>query len=197
VFVFEVRFLVPGSGFRVPGSGFRVRSSEFGRSGFAVRRAAQGSELVISRQYPDRPFVGVGAVIVDGDRVVLVRRRFEPLAGRWTLPGGAVEAGETLPACVAREMREETDLAVAVGPVIDVFDRITRDADGRVQYHYVLVDYVCWPTGGELRAGSDVDAAVWVHPSELAGFAVAGETIAVIERGLELVRSAGTGSGGA
>jgi len=90
----------------------------------------------VSREYPDRPFVGVGAVIVDDRaRVLLVKRRFEPLAGQWSLPGGAVDVGETLEACVSRELREETGLDVEVGPVIEVFDRIMHDAAGRVQYH--------------------------------------------------------------
>ena len=155
-----------------------------------------------SRQYPDRPFVGVGAVIVStsleagrstslepgGARVVLIRRRFEPLAGEWSLPGGIVEAGETLDACVAREMREETGLEVEVGPVIEVFDRITRDDEGRVRYHYVLVDYLCWPSGGTLRAGSDVDAAVWADPSDLSAYHLTGKVTTVIARALELAR---------
>lgn len=142
------------------------------------------------RDYPDRPFVGVGAVIVEGTRVVLVRRGSEPLAGQWSLPGGAVEIGETLDACVVREMVEETGLQVAVGPVIEVFDRITRDAEGRVQYHYVLVDYLCWPVEGTLQAGSDVDAAVWADVSELSGYHLASTATAVIMRGLEFARDA-------
>jgi ADP-ribose pyrophosphatase YjhB (NUDIX family) len=142
------------------------------------------------RRYPDRPFIGVGAVIVDGPRVVLVRRGAEPLRGQWSLPGGAVEIGETLEACVAREMVEETGLEVAVGPVIDVFDRITRDDEQRVQYHYVLVDYLCWPVSGALRAGSDVDAAVWADASELSGYHLASKATAVIMRALELARDA-------
>ena len=142
------------------------------------------------RDYPDRPFVGVGAVIVDGTRVVLVRRGSEPLAGQWSLPGGAVEIGETLDVSVVREMVEETGLQVAVGPVIDVFDRITRDAEGRVQYHYVLVDYLCWPVEGTLQAGSDVDAAVWADVSELSGYHLASTATAVIMRALELARDA-------
>ena len=142
------------------------------------------------REYPDRPFVGVGAVIVDGTRVVLVRRGSEPLAGQWSLPGGAVEIGETLAASVVREMVEETGLQVAVGPVIEVFDRITRDAEGRVQYHYVLVDYLCWPVEGTLQAGSDVDAAVWADVSELSGYHLASTATAVIMRALELARDA-------
>ena len=144
----------------------------------------------MNREYPDRPFVGVGAVIVDRRRVVLVRRRSAPLAGEWSLPGGAVETGETLESCVAREMLEETGLQVEVGPVIEVFDRITRDEEGRVQFHYVLVDYLCWPAGGALQAGSDVDAAVWADVSELTGYHLANEARAVIARALELARDA-------
>ena len=147
-----------------------------------------------SRQYPDRPFVGIGAVIVNlatsleagGTRVVLIRRRFEPAAGEWSLPGGVVEAGETLDSCVAREMLEETGLAVQIGPVIEVFDRITRDEDGRVRYHYVLVDYLCWPSGGTLVAGSDVDAAVWADVSDLSAYHLTEKAMAVIARALEL-----------
>ena len=140
----------------------------------------------MNRTYPDRPFVGVGAVIVNGTRVVLIRRRFEPLAGEWSLPGGVVEAGETLDSGVAREMREETGLEVEIGPVIEVFDRITRDDDGRVRYHYVLVDYLCWPSAGTLRAGSDVDAAVWADASDLPAYHLTEKATAVIARALEL-----------
>ena len=139
-----------------------------------------------SRAYPDRPFVGVGAVIVHQGRVVLIKRRFEPLAGQWSLPGGAVDVGETLVECVAREMLEETGLVVEVGPVVEVFDRIIRDGDGRVQFHYVLVDYVCRPIGGTLQAGSDVAEAVYAEPAELAGFALADPATAVIQRALVL-----------
>ena len=145
-----------------------------------------------SRAYPDRPFVGVGAVIVDeGARVLLVQRRFEPLAGQWSLPGGAVDVGETLAECVAREMREETGLEVQVGPVIEVFDRIMHDAEGRVQYHYVLVDYVCRPAGGTLCAASDVADAVWADHGALAGYHLTDKAVAVIGQGIALAREAG------
>lgn len=139
-----------------------------------------------SRAYPDRPFVGVGGVIVDQGRVVLIKRRFEPLAGQWSLPGGAVDIGETLVECVAREMLEETGLVVEVGPVIEVFDRIIRDPEGRVQFHYVLVDYVCRPVGGMLAASSDVADAVWAAPADLPAFNLADPATAVILRGLAL-----------
>ena len=113
------------------------------------------------RKYPPRPVVGVGAVILHDDRVVLIQRKYEPLAGQWSLPGGTLELGESLEAGVAREIGEETGLDVEVGPVVEVFDRILLDAGGRVQYHFVLVDYLCRPIGGQLQAGSDVDDAVW------------------------------------
>jgi len=143
-----------------------------------------------TRQYPERPIVGVGAVIVDDGKVVLIKRRYEPLQGQWSLPGGAVEIGETLEAAVAREMVEETGLDVVVGPVIEVFDRIMRDEGERVRYHYVLVDYLCWPIAGELRAGSDVDAAVLVDPADLNGYGLTAKATAVIERALQLARDA-------
>jgi ADP-ribose pyrophosphatase YjhB (NUDIX family) len=141
-----------------------------------------------TRKYPDRPFVGVGGVIVHAGRVVLVKRRFEPLAGQWSIPGGAVEAGETLEACLAREMIEETGFEVEVGPVVEVLDRITRDEQGRVLYHFVLIDYLCRPISGALRAGSDVAEAVLAEPSDLPQYALTDKATAVIERALEMAR---------
>jgi 8-oxo-dGTP diphosphatase len=143
-----------------------------------------------SRQYPERPIVGVGAVIVQDGKIVLIRRRYEPLAGQWSLPGGTLELGETLEAGTAREMLEETGLVVDVGPVIEVFDRIKLDETRRVRYHFVLVDYLCWPVSGELRAGSDVDAAVLVAPQDLGPYHLTPKATAVIERALQLAREA-------
>jgi 8-oxo-dGTP diphosphatase len=140
------------------------------------------------RRYPDRPYVGIGGIIVHEGRVVLVKRRFEPLAGQWSIPGGAVETGETLDACLIREMAEETGFVVEVGPVVEVLDRITHDNGGRVLYHFVLIDYLCWPVGGELRAGSDVAEAVLAEPSELAQFQLTEKALSVIERALEMAR---------
>ena len=140
------------------------------------------------RRYPDRPYVGIGGIIVHEGRVVLVKRRFDPLAGQWSSPGGAVETGEALEACIVREMSEETGFLVEVGPVVEVLDRITTDDDGRVLYHFVLIDYLCWPIGGELRAGSDVAEAVLAEPSELAQYALTEKALAVIERALEMAR---------
>ena len=142
-----------------------------------------------TRLYPERPIVGVGAVILDEEgRVVLIRRRYEPLKGQWSLPGGTLELGETLEAGVAREIREETGLEVAVGPVVEVFDRIMLDDEQRVRYHFVLVDYLCRPISGSLLAGSDVDDAVAVDPSELGPYQLTAKARAVIQRALELAR---------
>ena len=141
-----------------------------------------------SRQYPERPIVGVGAVIVDAGKVVLVKRRYEPLAGQWSLPGGTLELGETLKAGAAREIREETGLHVEVGPIIEVFDRIMLDDERRVRYHFVLVDYLCRPVRGELQAGSDVDDAALVAPESLGPYNLTDKARAVIARALELDR---------
>ncbi len=137
-----------------------------------------------SRIYPARPIVGVGAVVLDAGDVVLIRRRYEPLAGRWSLPGGTLEVGETLEVGVAREILEETGLEVRVGPVIEVFDRIIRDEDSRVRYHFVLIDYLCWPVGGQLQSGSDVDEAILVPVSQLEKFDLTEKAMGVIERAL-------------
>jgi len=145
---------------------------------------------VNARQYPERPIVGVGAVVVRDGAVLLVKRRHEPLAGCWSLPGGTLELGETLEAGVARELLEETGLEVEVGPVIEVFDRIMLDDERRVRYHFVLVDYLCWPIRGELLAGSDVEKAVFVDPHALEPYDLTDKARAVIGRALELDRDA-------
>ena len=143
-----------------------------------------------TRKYPDRPYVGVGAVIVQGGQVLIVKRKYDPLAGQWSLPGGGVELGESLEDSVVREMREETGLDIEVGPVIEVFDRITRDSNGDVRYHFVLVDYLCWPVGGELRASSDVEDARFVDPADLPQYNLTLKASQVIDRALELDQQA-------
>ena len=141
----------------------------------------------MDRLYPTRPIVGVGGVVVTAEgQVVLVRRATEPLAGQWSLPGGAVEIGETLVGAVAREVREETGLEVDVGSVVEVIDRIFADEDGRIRHHYVLVDYLCRPRGGQPRAGSDADEVVAVDPRALEAYALGARTRAVIQRALTM-----------
>jgi ADP-ribose pyrophosphatase YjhB (NUDIX family) len=142
---------------------------------------------VSQRLYPARPIVGVGAVVVDDDRVLLIKRKYEPLALRWSLPGGGLEVGERLEVGVARELLEETGLIVRVGPVIEVFDRILRDDDGRVKYHFVLVDYLCVAVGGSLQAGDDVSEAEWVRFDALAPYQLTDKTIEIITRARAMV----------
>lgn len=134
------------------------------------------------REYPDRPIVGVGAVIVDQGHVLLVKRGSPPLLGEWSLPGGVVELGETLRAAAEREAREETGLIVKAGEVLEVLDRIIPGKDAAPQYHYVLIDFLCTMHGGELRAGGDAADVVWVHESDLAEFKLEQPAVEVIRK---------------
>lgn len=119
----------------------------------------------MQREYPDVPLVGVGAVIVQNGRVLLIRRGSEPMKGRWSIPGGLVEVGETLIQATARECLEETGLQVEPVMLIELLDRIHRE-EARVRYHYVIADYLCRVTGGQPRAGSDASAVYWAEPAE-------------------------------
>lgn len=134
------------------------------------------------RQYPPHPLLGVGAIIFEGDQVLLVERAGEPLKGWWSIPGGLLETGETLEAAIAREVREETGLAVQVVSRFDIFERIMRDAAGRAEYHYVLVDYICRVTGGTLQAGDDVSRVEWVRCARIDEYRVTPGTAAAVKR---------------
>jgi len=139
----------------------------------------------MKRDYPDRPIVGVGAVIIEQGRVLLVRRATEPLKGEWSIPGGVIELGETLRAGIAREVLEETGVTVDVGEVLEVFDRIIPDTGGRTRYHYVLVDFLCRRVSGEARPASDVSELRWVSAAELDTFLPADPAANVIRKGFE------------
>jgi len=136
------------------------------------------------REYPDNPLVGVGAVIVQDGCVLLIRRGQAPLLGEWSLPGGVLECGETLREGVAREAREETGLIVEVESMLGVYERVTRSHDGRVRYHYVLIDFLCRPVGGNLQAGSDAAEVRWLAREKLDSLALPRDTREVIEKGL-------------
>lgn len=142
----------------------------------------------MKRDYPERPIIGVGAVVVEGDRVLLVRRDSEPLRGEWSVPGGMLELGEKLRDGVRREVAEETGLDVETGEVLDVFDSIFTDTLGRTQYHYVLIDYLCWPVAGAARAGSDVSDVKWVSAEALPALGLREVTEQVVRKGLRLAR---------
>jgi 8-oxo-dGTP diphosphatase len=134
-----------------------------------------------SRRYPPRPVLGVGALILDGGRVLLVERGNEPLAGCWSLPGGAVETGERLEDAVVREVFEETGLRVTTNSIATVFERIIEDAEGKCEYHYVLVDFYCAIQGGELRAGDDSRRVGWFDVDSLGTIHMTEGTREVIE----------------
>jgi ADP-ribose pyrophosphatase YjhB (NUDIX family) len=122
--------------------------------------------------------------VVDGGRALVVRRATEPLKGQWSIPGGMLELGEKLREGIAREVKEETGLDVEVFDVLDVFDSIFPDREGRTQYHYVLIDFLCRTTGGELRAGSDVSEAKWVTVKEAGDLQMKAATVGVIRKAL-------------
>lgn len=124
----------------------------------------------------------MGALIFQDGRLLIVERNQEPLKGYWSIPGGILETGETLEAGVQREVREETGLEVEALEMFEIFERVIRDAEGRPEYHYVLIDYVCRPCGGALRAASDVSRAVWVKQDELRDYRLTEGTLGVIER---------------
>ena len=120
---------------------------------------------IVQREFPLTPLVGVGAVVVENERVLLIRRGQEPLKGKWSLPGGMLELGESHKDGVIREVMEETGLAVEPVELIELLDRVHRE-DGRVRYHYVIADYLCRVLGGSLQAGSDADSVRWVERAE-------------------------------
>lgn len=162
--------------------------------------------MASSREYPDRPVIGVGGVIVDRGRTVLIRRGTEPLLGQWSIPGGTIEIGETIEEAVRRELREETGLEVRVLELIELFDRIYRDESGRLnarplqesssaasdkrpRYHYVIADYLCDLVGGEPRAGSDVTDLVFAREDELGKFQLTEKATSVVKKAFAMSRA--------
>lgn len=130
--------------------------------------------------------LGTGALIFDGPRLLIVERGREPLRGYWSLPGGGVETGERLTEAIAREVLEETGLVVHPERIFEIFERLMHDDDGRTEYHYVLIDYLCRVTGGQLMPGDDVSDARWVTRAELAEYQLTEGTLEVIERAYAL-----------
>jgi 8-oxo-dGTP diphosphatase len=138
----------------------------------------------MNREFPDRPLVGVGAIIVQDDRVLLIRRGQAPLLGEWSLPGGVLECGETLREATIREAREETGLVVETGELLGVYERVLRNDDGRVRYHYVLIDFLCRAVGGTLAAGTDAADVRWFSREELPPLNLAYDANDVVLKGL-------------
>jgi 8-oxo-dGTP diphosphatase len=139
----------------------------------------------MKREYPDSPLVGVGAILIDGGRVLLVKRGHPPLAGEWSIPGGVLELGETLREAAIREAREETCLTVETAELLGVYDRVIRDDDGCTLYHYVLIDFLCRLVAGEPQAADDADEVRWFTPAETQQLALAEDTAEVIRQAFE------------
>jgi len=142
----------------------------------------------MQREFPEVPLVGVGSIIIENDRVVLVKRAHPPIQGQWSIPGGVLEVGELVREAAVREAREETGLIVEPGELLGVFDRILRDAEKRVQYHYVLIDFLCRRVAGELLAASDAAEVRWFTREELPALNLAEDTLEVIQKGFGKLR---------
>ena len=140
----------------------------------------------MKREYPDHPIVGVGAIIIKGQEVLLARRGKEPGYGEWSIPGGVVKLGETLEEAVIREVREEVNLAIRVEEMVEVLERIFRDPQGKVQYHYVLVDFLCEHLSGEANPASDALEIQWVPVLEIPRQPLPGKTKRVIQKAFEM-----------
>lgn len=140
------------------------------------------------REYPERPVVGVGGVVIAGGRALLIKRGHPPLQGEWSIPGGTLELGETLLEGVERELFEETSVRVRVVELIEVFERVFRDESGRAQYHFVILDYLCEMASGEARAGSDVTDVAWVAEGDLERYSLTATALRVIRRAFEMAR---------
>lgn len=142
-----------------------------------------------NREYPVRPIVGVGGVTIRDSSVLIMRRARPPLQGEWSIPGGGLEVGEPIAEGVRREVEEETGIHVRVLDHIETFERIVRDESGRVQYHYVILDYLCEAIGGELRAGGDATDVAWVPERELPKYSLRDTAMRVIVKAFAMARS--------
>lgn len=161
---------------------FDVRSDMLAQSSLFTAECCR-----MNREFPDRPFIGIGAIIIRDDQVVLVKRAHPPIQGQWSIPGGVLEVGELVREAAAREAREETGLLVEPGELLGVYDRVLRDAGHRVQYHYVLIDFLCRPVAGELQAAGDAAEVRWFKRKELPGLNLAEDTLDVIQKGFDRI----------
>jgi 8-oxo-dGTP diphosphatase len=155
--------------------------------------------MAFSREYPDRPVIGVGGVIINHGCAVLIRRGAEPLLGQWSIPGGAIELGETLEEAVRRELREETGLEVRVLELIELFDRIYVDDSStskdrkKPRFHFIIADYLCELLGGEPHAGSDVTDIAFAREDELAKFHLTEKATSVLKKAFAMSRARAAG----
>jgi ADP-ribose pyrophosphatase YjhB (NUDIX family) len=144
----------------------------------------------MNREFPATPLVGVGAVIIEENQVLLVKRAHPPIQGQWSIPGGVLEVGELIREAAIREAREETGLIVEAGDLLGVYDRVLRNAEQRVQYHYVLIDFLCRKVGGALAAADDAAEVRWFTRDELPALHLAEDTQDVIQKGFAKLKAA-------
>jgi 8-oxo-dGTP diphosphatase len=140
------------------------------------------------REYPERPLVGVGGVVIAGGRTLLIKRGSAPLEGQWSIPGGMLELGESIAEGVRRELAEETGIEVRVLDLIEVFERVIPGEAGRTRYHFVILDYLCEMVSGEAQAASDVTDVAWAREDELERFQLTAIATRVIKRAFEMAR---------
>lgn len=141
-----------------------------------------------AREYPQRPILGVAGVVIHEDRVLLIRRGQPPLEGAWSIPGGALEVGETVADGVRRELREETGLDVRVSALIEVFERIEPGIGATPRYHYVVLDYLCERIGGDAIPGGDAAAVAWVNEQDLPDYLLTQAATQVIQKAFKMAR---------
>jgi mutator protein MutT len=144
-----------------------------------------------SRRYPDRPIVAVGAIVAENGRVLMARRGKEPSYGLWSVPGGAVHLGEDLKAAARREIKEELGIEVELTDVIEIMERVTRDAEGRIQYHYVVIDYLARHAGGEPTPSPEALEVRWIAPEDFPKYEMTRGTADIVLRMLEKGKRAG------
>jgi 8-oxo-dGTP diphosphatase len=142
----------------------------------------------MKREYPPRPIVGIGAVIARDGMVLLARRGSEPGRNKWSVPGGLVELGETVEETIVREVKEETNLDVEVDSLVDVVNNLVRDAEEKLRYHFVILDFFAKVKGGSLRAGSDLLEVKWVPLDQVEHFDLTGTFREFLERNRERLR---------
>jgi 8-oxo-dGTP diphosphatase len=145
-------------------------------------------KVICPREYPERPVLGVGGVVISQGLALLVRRANPPLQGEWSIPGGMLEVGETVVEGVRRELAEETGIEVSVHSVIEVFERISLDAAGKAAYHYVVLDYHCEVVRGEARPGSDVTEVAWVPEANLEEYSLTPSAAQVVRKAFQIAR---------
>ena len=135
------------------------------------------------REHPQRPIIAVGGVVIHDERALLIRRGQPPLEGRWSIPGGILEIGETITSAIERELKEETGIAVRVLGLLEIYEKVLRDSDNRAQYHFIILDYMCEFVEGEAEADGDVTDAAWVNENDL-------ETLQLTSAALRVVKKA-------